>query len=69
MIISTIVGSIMDAKRLIKQNQAQNDNNYNKILQLCQDVFQLFFSFRLKICFFLQTLPGREHDRSIFTAF
>ena len=32
MIISTIVGGIMDAKRLIKQNQAQNDNNYNDII-------------------------------------
>ena len=26
MIISTIVGGIMDAKRLIKQNQAQNES-------------------------------------------
>ena len=39
MIISTIVGGIMDAKRLIKQNQAQNDNNYNDIIVPKESVF------------------------------
>lgn len=57
MIISTIVGSIMDAKRLIKQNQAQNDNNYNNIIVKNQ--------YAINIPAFLSPMKNLSEDASL----